>query len=78
LQRNEEENALTNAWIKEVALAGSLKVTNETFNPALCFMSFSSAWYSVSPCQISTSKGNKNNRRVMSCGIMQYIPEKRL
>jgi len=39
LQRNEEENA----WIEEVALAGSLNVTNETFNPALSGMSFSSA-----------------------------------
>ena len=27
------------------------------------------------PCQISTSKGNKNTRRVMSCGIMEYILE---
>jgi len=43
LQRNEEETALTTAWIKEVALAGSLNVTNETFNPALCCMSSGSA-----------------------------------
>ena len=47
LQRNEEENGLTSAWIEGVALAGSLNVTNETFNPSLCCMSFSSAWYSV-------------------------------
>jgi hypothetical protein len=73
LQRNEEENALRTACIKEVAQAGSLNVTNETFNPDSVACPLVLHDNLSIPCQISTSKGNKNTRRVMSLGIMGYI-----